>query len=161
MPKNFVVNASPLIVLGKIGLLDLLPKLANELVIPKGVQIEIEAGSPEDPARKWINSQGKVFVKDVGQPEIEILKWDLGLGETEVLSLAYRDKSFVAIVDDRAARRCAKVLDIETKGTLALLVLAKKEGLLPEITSILDRLLKAGFRLSRDLLETAKRLAGE
>ena len=113
MPEKFVVNASPLIILGKINLLHLLPSLATEMVIPQGVYKEILDGSPGDPARKWLNGPGRVFVREIGPLEPEVLKWDLGLGETEVLSFGYRNRDFIALLDDRAARKCAQTLDIK------------------------------------------------
>ncbi|QJA06046.1 DUF3368 domain-containing protein [Thermosulfurimonas marina] len=145
MPKKFVVNASPLIILGKINQLHLLPSLANEVVIPHGVYKEILAGSPGDPAREWLKGPGKAFVREIGPSELEVLKWDLGLGETEVLTFAYRNRDFIALLDDRAARKCAQTLGIKTKGTLAILVLARKRKLLPDITTVLDKLEQAGF----------------
>ncbi|AEH45361.1 hypothetical protein Thein_1499 [Thermodesulfatator indicus DSM 15286] len=161
MPEKFVVNASPLIILGKINQLHLLPSLADELVVPYGVFKEILAGSPGDPAREWLNGPGKAFVKEIGPLEPEVLKWDLGLGETEVLTFAYRNRDFIALLDDRAARKCAKTLDIKTKGTLAILVLARKRKLLPDITTVLDRIEQAGFYVSPSLLKAVKRLASE
>ena len=89
---KLVLNASPLIVLGKVGLLHLLPSLAEVVVIPEGVSKEILAGRPGDPAREWLKGPNKAFVREVGPSEPEVLKWDLGLGETEVLSFAYRNR---------------------------------------------------------------------
>ncbi|HCA96836.1 MAG TPA: DUF3368 domain-containing protein, partial [Cyanobacteria bacterium UBA9226] len=36
----------------------------------------------------------------------EVAAWDLGKGESAVLSFALKNSGFVAIIDDRAARRC-------------------------------------------------------
>ena len=155
---KLVLDASPLIVLGKVGLIHLLSSLAEEVVIPEGVSQEILAGSLGDPAREWLKAQGKAFVREVGPLEPEVLKWDLGLGETEVLSFAYRSRDFIAVIDDRAARRCAKTLGIKVKGTLALLVLAHKKGLLEDVLPVIHEPQEVGFRVSGDLVETIKRL---
>jgi len=72
---KLVLNASPLIVLGKADLLHLLSSLADEVVIPKGVCEEILAGSPGDPAREWLKGSGKALVRKVGPSEPEVLKW--------------------------------------------------------------------------------------
>jgi len=47
MDDLWVVNASPIIALGKIGLLHLAARLARDIVVPAGVVREILAG-PED-----------------------------------------------------------------------------------------------------------------
>jgi predicted nucleic acid-binding protein len=51
MSDLWVVNASPLIVFGKIGQLDLPTRLPNEIVVPQAVADEIVAGPESDAAR--------------------------------------------------------------------------------------------------------------
>ena len=155
---KLVLNASPIIVMGKLGYLDLLPSIADEIVIPRGVYNEVLAGNSCDPARKWLLGSGGDFVKEVGVHESKVVKWDLGLGETEVLSFAYRNRDFYAVVDDKMARRCAKALGIKVKGTLALLVIACKTGFIEDIEVILRRLRQEGFYMSKSLEEAIRRI---
>jgi len=54
-----------------------------------------------------------------------------------------------------------QALGIKIKGTLSLLILAKKEGYIPRISLVLDKLIKAGFYVSSDLIQKAKDLANE
>ena len=42
--------------------------------------------------------------------------WDLDAGESAVLAVALEDSDSMAIVDDQQARRCARVLNIQTRG---------------------------------------------
>ena len=49
MHRRWVVNASPLIVLGRINHLFLLQHLAEEIVVPAGVVNEIARGPEDDP----------------------------------------------------------------------------------------------------------------
>lgn len=51
--RRWVVNASPLIVLGKIGQLELLGSLAESIVVPRSVTGEVAAGSSDDPSKHW------------------------------------------------------------------------------------------------------------
>ena len=53
MTEHWVINASPLILLGKAGQLDWLAKLGT-VAIPQSVAAEISAGSEADPARQFI-----------------------------------------------------------------------------------------------------------
>ena len=57
MNEQWVVNASPLIVLGKIGQLDLLTKLPQRIVVPAAVVSEIIAGPEGDAARLAIQTK--------------------------------------------------------------------------------------------------------
>lgn len=160
MTERWVVDASPLILLGKAGGLEWLPKL-GELVIPRPVADEVFAGSENDPARKWLEDRGAgSFADDLEVPE-EILAWDLGPGETAVLSWALRDRKYEAVLDDAAARRCASVYGIRFRGTLSLVALAKQRGLLSACRPIFGKLLEAGLFISPDLVDQVAASVGE
>lgn len=58
-----------------------------------------------------------------------IVAWNLGAGESEVLSYALNHLGVRAMVDDAAARRCARTLGIPTLGSGGALVLAKRRWL--------------------------------
>lgn len=54
MVRRWVFDASPLIALGKIGLLDLPEALGAEWVILEAVAEEVKAGRGTDPAKVWL-----------------------------------------------------------------------------------------------------------
>ena len=89
MLKKWVVNASPIISLCSIAKASLLFELCDELLIPKGVAEEINRGAEEDPAKIWLHEFGAANIKGVGPIEPIIRAWDLGQGETEVISWAF------------------------------------------------------------------------
>lgn len=159
--SHWIVNASPLILLGKINHLDLLDKLAPSFSIPHAVSLEILAGPADDPAKIWIRSHGSAFV--VPDPHIlpEILAWDLGAGETAVISLAVADNAPICVLDDLAARNCAAVFQVPVIGTLGILLNAKIAGLIPTLKVEVDRLVSAGSMLSDKIIQEALSLAGE
>lgn len=66
-----------------------------------------------------------------------------------------------AMVDDAAARRCARTLSIPTLGTGGALVLAKRRGLVTTISSSIQALRNSGLWLSDDLVRLLKQQAGE
>ena len=47
MAERWVINASPVILLAKAGVIDLLPKACDELVIPFSVVAEVSTGKTE------------------------------------------------------------------------------------------------------------------
>ena len=161
MPKKWVVNASPLIVLGRINHLFLLQQVAEELVVPAGVAKEIAQGPEDDPARQWLLSHGHELVREVQVIPPVIIAWNLGLGETEVLAWAYENPGYEVILDDRAARNCALSLNLPVRGTISILLLAKMSGHLKELTPILLQLEQAGFRIDSTIISKAKNLAKE
>ena len=55
MTDRWVVDASPLILLGKADELGWVMRL-GEVVIPQSVAAEISAGPDDDPARQWVET---------------------------------------------------------------------------------------------------------
>ncbi len=86
MSDKWVVNASPLILLAKVGQLGLLTQLAPTLVVPASVANEIHQGPAADPARDWLAGSGASLIQLDVPPAPSILAWDLGAGESAVLS---------------------------------------------------------------------------
>lgn len=146
MSDRWVVNASPLIVFGKIGQLDLLTRLSKEIVVPQAVANEIAAGPENDAARLAV--EAKMFrLNEAEEPTPELAAWDLGSGETSVLSYALVNPGWTAILDDGAARKCAVTFGIAVKGSLAIVILAQKHGLIPRAKQVLHTMQEVGLRL--------------
>jgi predicted nucleic acid-binding protein len=161
MGRRWVVNASPVILLAKVGYVSLLEALTVELTIPDAVAREIREGPESDPGRQWLEGAGGAYLYPP-EPVVPVVAgWDMGAGESQVLSWAYQRPGSEVILDDRAARNCAAALGVPVRGTLGVLLLAKREGKVPLVTPILDDLRSAGFRISAAIGDTARRLAGE
>ena len=65
------------------------------------------------------------------------------------------------MLDERAARACDQTLGVRPRGTLGLLVLAKRGGRLTEVRPAIEALLGAGYHLGADLVATVLSDAGE
>ncbi len=150
---RIVVNASPLICLFKSGFQDLLPALFQEISVPEAVLNEVTATGKNDfPAehlkqQKWLKVETKIPL------DLRVVAWDLGRGESEVISFALLNPSFRVVLDDREARRCAKVLGCNCIGTAGILVLARRRNLLPSLRDSFTKLSNSGIWLSRHLIE--------
>ncbi|MBI5473600.1 MAG: DUF3368 domain-containing protein [Ignavibacteriae bacterium] len=158
MDRLWAVNASPLIVLGRIGLLPILSRLCSSLIIPTEVAAEVMRGN--DDASSWLISLGRPFARDV-LVDSRVLAWNLGVGESAVLSWCVEHRDYEALVDDRAARDCAETFGIRVRGTLSILVVAKSAGLIPAVTPKIEELRQLGFRMSEDVVSTILTLAQE
>ncbi len=97
--KGWIFNASPLILLGKIHQLHLVEALSPGFRVPRAVIVEIGAGAPDDPAVKWLGGTrlSTHFVDTPPAPPL-LTQWDLGAGETAVLSLALADGSAAVVL---------------------------------------------------------------
>jgi len=156
-----VVNASPLIVLAKISQIHLLPELCGDIIVPNAVVAEINIAPDDDPAKLWMVNERARWIRDVEQVDPVIAAWDLGLGESHVLTWAYQHLGYQAILDDRAAKTAALALRIPVRGTLGVILLAKREGKITAAKPLFDQLVQAGLRVSAEILEAALRLIDE
>ena len=87
--------------------------------------------------------------------------WDLGPGESAVLSWAHQVPGTEAIVDDLAARRCARVLGVAVRGTLGLVLLAKRRGRIPLARPVIETLRRDGMYRADAIIGEALALVGE
>jgi len=162
MPINRVVlNASPLICLFKSGLVDLIPALFQDIVVPEAVIKEVMAEGKIDFAaqtlisRKWIRRMPEISIDPL------VAAWDLGEGESAVLSFALKNAEYWVVMDDREARRCAISLRCHFIGTIGIIILAKRRGIINSVRESLEKLQNAGFWLSETLIKEICSRAGE
>ena len=160
MPE-VICDTSPLQYLHQIGQLSILPALAGSIIVPPSVQVELDAGIvkgldlPTVENLRWVRIQSPISAKAAS------LITDLGPGESQVLLLALEIPGSVALLDDALARRVAIAKGIPIKGTLGLLLDAKRIGHLATVGPSLDRLQGLGFRLAQQTREAVLKLAGE
>jgi predicted nucleic acid-binding protein len=156
-----VTNSSPLIVLCKSGLADLLPQVCDEVLVPEAVWDEVILGSNDDEAARILPLAVWAKRTAVVTDDPLIRAWNLGAGETAVLNLALSLPGYRALIDDGAARACAKTLHIPFLGAGGLLVLAKRRGLIASVDEALQKVIDVGLWLSGDVVKLLKQQAGE
>ena len=160
MSEAWVVNASPLILFSRIGRLDLLERLAPTILVPNAVIEEVRAGQDKDrtaaAALKWA---GQYRAADV-VVAASIEHWDLGSGESQVI--AHRVGTFSwAVLDDRAARRCAVAHGIPVIGSLGVVLRSKKNRQIDRARPIVKQLTAEGMFLSDDFADRVLASVGE
>lgn len=156
-----IVDASPLILLGKIARLDLLRVGGPEVVVPGAVLEEVGGHEPDEAAAQEIVLASWIRVAPSAPIPSSIQAWDLGAGETAVLALALDDRDCEVILDDRDAKRCAQTLGISMRGTLGLVLLAKQLGEVPAARPLVDQLKHNGLYLTDQVINQALALVGE
>lgn len=156
-----IINASPFILLSKSGSIDLLPQLFSTLLMPEAVFAEISLG--RDAASDIADDARKLWLDIIEVPiHADVSVWNLGDGESEVLSHVFSEKLlYLALIDDRMARKCAESLGIRTMGTAGLIVSAKRNGLLPTVRPTIENLIEKGLYLSDEIIRSIYMEAGE
>jgi predicted nucleic acid-binding protein len=159
--RALVVNASPLILLARIDRLDLLASLAKLVVVPKAVIREIQAGSDRDGTAGKVENLSSILQADDRPVPDRIRLWNLGAGESQVLAHALERPGTEVVLDDLAARRCARSLELPMIGTLGVVVLCRHRGIISAARPVLQTLREAGLRLKPALMDEALAKVGE
>lgn len=160
MPELWAVNASPLIVLAKIGRLELITALAETVLVPDAVAEELLAGPSDDPARLAIQSGWGHRLSPRKCPPA-IVEWGLGDGETAVISLTLEHQGSTAILDDAAARAAARTYGIRTLGTIGILVRAKLKNFIPSAREAISEVRSAGLYIDDAIVDAVLAQIGE
>jgi len=87
-PDRWVVNASPLILLGKVERIQLFGALAGDIALPRAVIREVGAKPGGERTVQTLTTLESAIVVDDEVPPANTLSWDLGPGETQVISYA-------------------------------------------------------------------------
>lgn len=161
MADAVVANASPLILLSRAGYLDLLRVAGDPVVVPRPVLAEIEMKGPNDITVKAMSRTPWLVVVPPSPVPPELAVWELGAGESSVLAWAQEHTGSVALLDDLEARRCADSLRIPVLGTVGVVLLAKRGGVIPFARPVFEKLVAVGMYLSGRTLSAALRRVGE
>ena len=146
-----ISDTSCLILLFKIDELDLLKKLSDKVFITKTIKQEFGKSLPD-----WIE------IKSPSDDHYQqILEMELDAGEASAIALSLETDNSVLIIDDLKGRKVAERLKLKYSGTFGLILKAKQEGILTNISPIINKIIQTNFRFSENLLETILREAGE
>lgn len=162
MPEHMIVNASPLIFLSRVGGLAWLCNLCTGRVkVVRAVIAEVAVGHDGQSIIDAIKAEPRVcVVDDVAVPPV-IGAWDLGLGETQVLGHYLGQASVIAVLDDAAARQCARSLGIPVVGSLGVVLAGKRRGWIASARPVIERLLADGLYLRPSLVAESLAEIGE
>ena len=86
--------------------------------------------------------------------------WDPGIGESQVIAHCLGGARW-AVLDDRAARRCAQRHNIPVIGSLGMVLRAKRHGHIERARPLIARLIGTGMFLNEGFVSGALGAAGE
>ncbi len=157
---SIVANAGPLIALGRVGELNLLPLLYQDIIVPPGVYQEVTRNTTLPSALEILQASWVKIEQIVNTTEVQRLRYWLDVGESEAIVLA-QTKILPLLIDEQRGRSIAFALNIVHTGTVGVLLAAKREGYIKEVTPFLHKLQSVGVYLSPHLCETVRHMAGE
>jgi hypothetical protein len=162
-PSSIVVsNSTPLIALDACNQLDLLRTLYGRLIIPEEVDREISiGGSTGLPTGLTPDHRVWIEVQPVSSPPSTALLARLDAGEAEVITLGLEMGASLVLIDEKRGLKIAREQGLNVLGSVGVLLLAKKKGLLSEVKPHLLEMYLKGISLSYSLIEWAIIQAGE
>jgi predicted nucleic acid-binding protein len=160
-----VCNTGPLIALAKIDRLSLLQNLGLErILIPPMVQRELwgKIGPESAAIEAALNNFIQVIMLQNIDQHLENAVIDLDNGEKDAVILAASlQEEAVLLIDDQAGRKVARHLGLSVLGTAGLLLLAKRQGFVEDVSALMEEMRRQGYWLSEALVAQVRRLAGE
>jgi predicted nucleic acid-binding protein len=151
-----VSNASPLIVLYKCHLLEILHHLFGRVLIPEAVYDEVVRNTKDPLQSEAIMRSDFITVQAIPDQPFP-LSHKLSTGEIQAIILAATTKADFLLLDDKRAQREARAYGLTVIPTFALLVKATQKGLIADFDSVLNELQQKNIFLSRELNLAARR----
>lgn len=154
-----VADCSALVALSICDSLHLLEELFTSVVVPESVYWE--ATKPDKHQAQALKHflQGKVHQVDLSN--YVFLDAFADAGETEAMVLYKQLSADKLLIDDRRGRKVAKINQINTIGSLGILLAAKAKGLVKEVKPLLRQIEQSNIYLSPELIATVLELASE
>lgn len=160
MNKLWILNASPIIIIGKAGLLYTISPITKNWLISQGVFEEISRKGSASLYLKELSTAAKVEILPVSEIDPIVSGWNLGRGESETLTLVIQKRGGV-VLDDLQARKCATVLEIPLIGSVGILVRAKNMGIIKAVKPAFDSIMKAGLYIEQGFMDSLLKQLGE
>lgn len=154
-----MADAGPLIALARLDGLPLLASLFSKVWITETVLAECKAGHD----RKESHSiQAAIDAGHLNLRPSPVVNpaWVVDAGEATSIAAAL-EMGTGLVMDDRAGRRLASSLGLPVIGALGVLVLAKRNHLIPSIRPLAQILSDSGYYLADSVIEKALEMAGE
>ncbi|EIZ84333.1 MULTISPECIES: DUF3368 domain-containing protein [Methylobacterium] len=148
-----VADTGPLNYLVLIGHVSVLPVLFETVFVPEAVRAELDHPETPPPVRAWIAAPPRwldIRPSPVG-PDADLQALDEG--EREAILLAPTLGAELILMDDRAGVAAARGRGLAVTGTLGLLDLAARHGLI-DLEAAFARLRATSFRCRPDLFDT-------
>ncbi len=154
-----VGDSSALIALSICDAIELLESLFSKVFVPQAVYDEISRKNKRESTNLTSFLKEKVIPVELG--DYLICDFSLGRGELEAIALCKKLKADRILIDDKRARKLARLNGLNTIGSLGILLSAKEKGLVRQISAYIRKLELSDIYIKNDLIDYVLHLAGE
>lgn len=145
-----VSNTSPLNYLVLIDHQEILPALFGHVLIPEAVWHELRSPAAPQPVKAFLETWPSWLERRIVSQVPQDLQ-QLDPGEQEAIALAQSVGASLVLLDEKKGRQAARDLGLVVTGTLGVLDLAARRGLV-DLVDALKRLERTTFRTTPRLL---------
>ncbi len=159
-----ISDASPLIWLAKVGKINLLKELFEQVIIPEEVYKEtvekgLQYGFPDAQTIKESINEGWIKLSKLNSKDQSILQkisenaFEIHSGEAQAIVLS-RETKLLLLMDDSTGRAFAQAWGLKVKGTIYVIISALRKGIISDVEAkeTVLNLVTKGFRLEPTLL---------
>lgn len=148
MIDSLVINTGPLISFSHIDAFDVLRQLPLRIVTTEIVREEFLCGS-DSPVGDWPDWLEILPLQQQIPPLATI---SLDRGEASVIQLALEKSIETVCIDEVLGRRCAKALKLQVTGSLGLLGVAKRHGVIAAARPLIAAMSSHGNWFRKELV---------
>jgi len=143
MPKLIISDTACLILFDKIGKLDILKELFKTIYITTKIAEEFKKKTPD-----WISIKDPTILSNV-----DTYSKIVDDGEASAIALSKETENSMMILDDLKARQLADALELKYTGSIGILILAKRKGLIEDVDFLILKIQETNFRLTNPIIE--------
>ena len=147
-----IADASPINALIRISLIELLPSLYGQVIIPSEVASELS--DPRAPSEIGLFIRASPAWLLIRAPQTLLAFAGLDAGESAANSLAQESHADLLLIDERRGRRVARQMHLQIVGTIGVLELASIRGLV-DLREAMQRIRQIDFSVSDEIIDAA------
>lgn len=151
MHKAIISDTSCLILLDKIGELEILHKLFGTIITTTEVASEFGQPLPH-----WVEIK-----QPLDKKYQSIIEFSVDKGEASAIALAIELDDCLLIIDDLKGRKFAKQIGLTIIGTIGVIVDAKLAGIITSVKPVLAKIKSTNFRITEQLEAIVLKSSGE
>jgi hypothetical protein len=137
-----VSDTSAVLNLARIGRLELLRLLYQQVLIPSAVSLELsDSRNDLPPAVDLASMPWLIIASATDRNRVQELREELDAGEAEAIVLAIERRADILLVDERRARKTATAAGLAVTGLIGVVARAKRDGLIDLAKPVLDELI--------------------
>jgi len=155
-----IADAGPLSAFARLHQVGLLPLVFGRVLVTDIVFAEC-AGREDFPESALVREAvSRKQLELCAAPDFSAFAQKIEAGEASAIAVAI-DYGCGVLMDDKAGRKMAANAGVPVIGTVGVLVLAKRKGLVPLVMPLLEKLAASGYFLSEEIMLAASMASGE